>query len=725
MSGRLQRLAVQACLLGLSMLVSAIPSSAQSPADIQQAVDAAYEKFRTLKEGKNADYIPALAKVDPDLFGIAVVTTDGKAYAAGDVATEVSIQSISKVFTMAQVIQEQGADAVEKRIGVDATGARFNSIIAVEAVRTVAGAGAPEMNPLVNAGAISATSMVTGATPDAVWQKIIGFHDAAAGRQLSVLQDVYRSEADTNQRNQAIGALMLAYGYIKDDWQQAVDLYTRQCSIGVNARDLATMAATLASGGKNPVTGTQVLDARNVPSVLAVMSTAGLYDDSGKWLYHTGLPAKSGVGGGIIAVSPGKFGIAVVSPPLDEAGNSVRAQRAIADISTALGGNPYSSGVAAQSAEPKSSLEIYGFAMLDIGHDFTQINPNWSDTMRVTRLPSFEDEFGRDHNTFAGVRQSRLGVRSSTPTALGELKTTFEFELFGTGVDEGQTTFRLRHAYGELGEFGAGQTWSPFMDPDVFPNSLEYWGPTGMVFFRNVHVRWMPMQGEHAVTLALERPGASGDQGIYSDRIELENIRARFPLPDFSASYKYTQDWGYVRAAGMLRRIKWDDILDDQFELSGDATGWGINLSSNYKATEADVIRLQFVFGEGIQNYMNDSPVDIGIVNNFGNAVTPILGEPIPIVALVAFLDHTWSERFSSAVGYSWQENDNTEGQAPSAFQTGHYALGNLLYTPVPNVMMGGELQWGRRENFSDGFQSDGFKVQFSFKYNFSWKLGG
>ena len=174
-----------------------------------------------------------------------------------------------------------------------------------------------------------------------MWTKIIGFHNDAAGRQLSVLQDVYKSESDTNQRNQAIGALMLAYGYIKSDWQQAVDLYTRQCSIGVNARDLATMAATLAAGGKNPVTGKQVIDAAKVPNVLAVMSTAGLYDDSGKWLYHTGLPAKSGVGGGIIAVSPGKFGIAVVSPPLDEAGNSVRAQRAIADISAALGGNPY------------------------------------------------------------------------------------------------------------------------------------------------------------------------------------------------------------------------------------------------------------------------------------------------------------------------------------------------------------------------------------------------
>ena len=262
-------------------------------------------------------------------------------YTAGDVSTEVSIQSISKVFTMAQVIQEQGLESVEKRIGVDATGARFNSIIAVEGVRTVVGTGAPEMNPLVNPGAISATSMVTGGSADDVWRKIIGFHNDAAGRPLNVLQDVYKSESDTNQRNQAIGALMLAYGYIKDNWQQAVDLYTKQCSIGVNAKDLATMAATLAAGGKNPVTGKQVLDAGKVPGVLAVMATAGLYDDSGKWLYHTGLPAKSGVGGGLLAVSPGKFGIAVVSPPLDDAGNSVRAQRAIAAISNALGGNPY------------------------------------------------------------------------------------------------------------------------------------------------------------------------------------------------------------------------------------------------------------------------------------------------------------------------------------------------------------------------------------------------
>ena len=377
-------------------------------------------------------------------------------------------------------------------------------------------------------------------------------------------------------------------------------------------------------------------------------------------------------------------------------------------------------------AQPASnpSFEVYGFAMLDIGHDFKQINPNWSDTMRVTRLPSFENQFGEDHNTFAGVRQSRLGVRATVPTDMGDLKTTFEFELFGTGVDEGQTTFRLRHAYGELGAFGAGQTWSPFMDPDVFPNSLEYWGPTGMVFFRNVQARWMPVKGMHDVVLAVERPGASGDQGIYEDRVELDGIRGRFPLPDFSGAYKYTGGWGYVRVGGMLREIKWDDTLDDAVDLSGDATGWGLNLSSNWKVTTNDVVRFQYVFGEGIQNYMNDSPVDIGIVNNFSNPVTPILGEPISMTGLVLFLDHTWNAKFSSAIGYSRQDQDNTEGQSGSAFRDGQYALGNLLYTPVPNVMFGGELQWGQRKNF-DGFTSDGFKIQFSFKYNFSHKFGG
>jgi len=306
---------------------------------VQASVNAAFSRYQNLKEGKNADYIPALAKVDPNLFGIAVVTGDGRVFTAGDVKTEVSIQSISKVFTMARVIQDQGPEAIEKRIGVDATGMRFNSIVSVEFAKKIL--GGPELNPLVNPGAITTTSMVQGNTADEVWAKIIGTYNDFAGRQLSVLQDVYKSESDSNQRNQAIGMLMYAYEYIKSNPAQATDLYTRQCSVGVNAKDLAVMAATLAFGGRNPVTGKQAINPDYVPNVLAVMATAGLYDDSGKWLYHTGLPAKSGVGGGIIAVSPGNFGIAVVSPPLDDAGNSIKAQRAIRDISNALNGNPY------------------------------------------------------------------------------------------------------------------------------------------------------------------------------------------------------------------------------------------------------------------------------------------------------------------------------------------------------------------------------------------------
>jgi glutaminase len=337
---RLRGAAVAAAVLAATL---AIPALAQKkPADIQAALDAAHAKYQHLQEGANADYIPALAKVDSKIYGIALVTPDGKVYTAGDVASEVSIQSISKVFTMAKVIEEQGSDAIEKRIGVDATGMRFNSIVSVEFAQKAL--GGPEINPLVNPGAITATSMVGGSSRAEVWKKILDFHSAFAGRALTVDQEVYESEAATNQRNQAIGALMYAYGFIKSDPAQATDVYTEQCSISVNAKDLATMAATLANGGMNPVTGKQVMKSENVPEVLAVMATAGLYDDSGKWLYHTGLPAKSGVGGGIIAVSPGKFGIAVVSPPLDAAGNSVRAQKAIADISNALGGNPYAAG---------------------------------------------------------------------------------------------------------------------------------------------------------------------------------------------------------------------------------------------------------------------------------------------------------------------------------------------------------------------------------------------
>lgn len=327
---RMRRLA-----LAFAALAAAAPLSAQTPEEFQRAVNTAYEKYKGLQEGKNADYIPALAKVDPKLFGIALVTPDGKIYTAGDVSTEVSIQSVSKVFTMAEVMQQTGEKAIEDNIGVDATGMVFNSIYAIEMHK------GHEINPLVNPGAITTTSMIKGNTADEIWATIIGTMSDFAGRQLSVNQEVYKSESESNQRNQAIAQLMYAYGRIKENPQRATDLYTRQCSINVNAKDLAIMAATLTNGGRNPITSKQVISPEHVPAILAVMATAGLYDDSGRWLYATGLPAKSGVGGGLIAVSPGHFGIAVVSPPLDSAGNSVRGQRAITDISAVLHGNPF------------------------------------------------------------------------------------------------------------------------------------------------------------------------------------------------------------------------------------------------------------------------------------------------------------------------------------------------------------------------------------------------
>ena len=382
-------------------------------------------------------------------------------------------------------------------------------------------------------------------------------------------------------------------------------------------------------------------------------------------------------------------------------------------------------GAYAQSGEEaKAKISLYGFAMLDMGYDAKQNDPAWFDVVRPTKLPAFENEFGEDGRFYSGVRQSRLGVKSWVPTKMGELYTIFEFELFGTGVDAGQTTFRLRHAYGQLGHFGAGQTWSPFMDIDVFPNSVEYWGPNGMVFFRNVQIRYMPLMGDNAVTIAIERPGASADGGVFSDRIELQNIQGRFPAPDLSANYRMTRGWGHLQIAGILRYIKWDDTLADAFDLSGSEIGWGINVSTNVKVNK-DVIRASVVYGEGVENYMNDAPVDIGLQSNFGSTLTPVTGKALPLLGIVAFYDRTWSDTMTSSIGYSRLDIDNSDLQDPDAFKVGQYALVNLLFTPVPNVMFGPEIQWGRRENNSDGWSVDDYRLQFSVKYNFGHTWGG
>jgi hypothetical protein len=371
-------------------------------------------------------------------------------------------------------------------------------------------------------------------------------------------------------------------------------------------------------------------------------------------------------------------------------------------------------------------VDFSGFAMLDMGYQANQNHPDWFDVVRPTKLPSFEDEFAPDGNFYAGVRQSRFGVRSFTPTEVGELRTIFEFELFGTGVDAGQTTFRLRHAWGELGKLGAGQTWSPFMDIDVFPNSIEYWGPNGMVFFRNVQLRYTPWQADDGsrFVVALERPGASADQGDYADRIELQGVAANFPMPDISAHYRRVQDWGHIQIAGILRQMEWEDLGTDPVDLSGDDLGWGVNVSSNVKLGN-NVLRLQVVYGEGIQNYMNDAPADVGVRLNPGNPLQPIVGEALPMTGVVAFIDVNWSTKWTSTFGFSYLDIDNSDGQSANAFKKGQYALANLLYHPTAKLFYGPELQYGKRENFRDGFESDDVRVQFSVRYDWAASNGG
>jgi glutaminase len=296
----------------------------------------AYDKYKNDTSGKNADYIPYLAQVDSKLFGIAVVTTDDQVLTLGDVNYSFSIQSISKVFTLALAMEELGPDKVFDKIGSEPTGRPFNSVLAVVDMPTHTG------NPYVNAGAIATTSLISGKNEDEKWSKILTFYGRAAGDKLSLIEDVYKSEAATNAGNKALAMLLAKYERIYADPFESVDIYTKQCSVGVNALELARMGATLANNGVNPATGEQVIKREDVPYILSTMAMAGLYDGSGGWAWHVGLPAKSGVGGGIVAIAPGKGAVAVFAPPLDEAGNSVKAQEVIEYIARKLNYNLFS-----------------------------------------------------------------------------------------------------------------------------------------------------------------------------------------------------------------------------------------------------------------------------------------------------------------------------------------------------------------------------------------------
>lgn len=318
-------------LMTVLVLLQVLPlAAAENAEQLQKLVDSAHAKYSGLKEGANADYIPILAEVPSELFGVVITTVNGDTFVAGDVDHVFSIQSVSKPFTMALVMREQGIDAVAAKIGVEPTGMPFNSIVAIELNRQ------RSINPLVNAGAIAAVSMLEAASPQERWNKILNGYGEFAGEPLALIDEVYVSEAETNYRNRAIANLLFAYDRLYSDPMEAVDVYTKQCSVGVSARQLAMMGATLANGGVNPRTGKTVLNRDYVDEVLAVMLMAGFYDEVGIWAYQAGLPAKTGVGGGIVAVVPGRMSIVAFSPRLNEAGNSVRALRAIQDISETL-----------------------------------------------------------------------------------------------------------------------------------------------------------------------------------------------------------------------------------------------------------------------------------------------------------------------------------------------------------------------------------------------------
>jgi glutaminase len=300
----------------------------------------AYERCRTVDDGHVAEYIPALARVPPDLFGACIVSADGRTVAVGDATHPFSIQSVSKPFVFALVCDAVGHDEARRKLGVNSTGLAFDSVMAIELNHD------RTMNPMVNPGAIATTSLVPGATAGDKWRFIHDGLSRFAGRALALDTEIYASEAATNLRNQGIAHLLESYGRLYFDPDESTDVYTRQCSLLVTAEDLAVMGATLADGGVNPRTGVRVIGAGTCKRVLAVMATAGLYERSGEWMYDIGLPGKSGVSGGIVTVSPGKGGLGTFAPRLDPAGNSVRGQLLTTHLSERLGLNIFTSAAA-------------------------------------------------------------------------------------------------------------------------------------------------------------------------------------------------------------------------------------------------------------------------------------------------------------------------------------------------------------------------------------------
>ena len=386
----------------------------------------------------------------------------------------------------------------------------------------------------------------------------------------------------------------------------------------------------------------------------------------------------------------------------------------------------------AHAEDTGKSFEIYGFAMLDAIQDTKRVNPDWMDAFRPSKIATPEGQYGSNGQSSISVKQSRLGVKGQMPTGEDGSPVTFklEFDFFGVGADAGQTTIRLRHAYGEWKQLLAGQTNTLFMDGDVFPNTIDYWGPSGMVFFRVPQVRWTPYRTDSDnFAMALEHASNDVDAGNIRliEGFEEANVRGTRVAPDFTARWRHDEKWGHVQVAGMLRDIAYEyQPVPGPDWTKKSKTGWGVNLSGHINVLEKDKIMLQVVHGDGIATYMNDGGMDLAPSAVFDPASpTPTLSaEAVPLTGIVAYYDHYWNSQFSSSIGYSQTEvtNTNFQSQTDNVFHKGQYASGNLLWYPAKNVMIGGELLWGKRTN-NIGQTGDDVRFQFSVKYDFGTKL--
>jgi hypothetical protein len=415
----------------------------------------------------------------------------------------------------------------------------------------------------------------------------------------------------------------------------------------------------------------------------------------------------------------------------------LRVDDALAELSVRNGGSggvvhaAYAQPAAVREEEPQARLDVYGYLMLDAIYDTQRVDPDWTGALRPSKIPvncgfgglGPDPGCGENGETTLSARQSRLGFKGYHPTSLGELRTIFEFELFGVGDDAGETTFRLRHAWGELGQLGAGQTWSLFMDPDVFPNTIEYWGPPGMAFLRNPQVRWTPVQSETTrFAVALEAPGSGFDQGkIPEDTLGGESWTE---YPDLTSHVRYGGDWGHVQLAGILRFLGVDGAFDSDSDTVVDSRfreedmGFGVNLTSVFNVLESDWILAGVTWGEGISNYMNDGGSDIAPDSSLTR------GKAVESLGFLLYYNRIWNDRWSSSFGYSEHKQDNTGGQTSDAFRSGRYASANALFRPVPELLLGPEVIWAQREN-NNGDDADDMRVQMSFKYSFDGTIVG